>query len=706
MMFQRAAWLTDPRMLGLMPMDRYRDLDAPKAPRGVANVHALFRKSFSVPKAPGKAVVLVSGDDCYRLYVNGQFVGLGPAPGYPFHYYFNSFDVTPLLKPGENVIAAHVYYQGLVNRVYNSGDNRCGLIAELFLDGKSAIQTDGTWRYAPDESYGGDATIGYQTQFLENLDNRVKSEGWTAPRFDDSAWQSAPVVKTDHVLYPQPTANIALSIERPPIKEARPEGLFIDMGGEVVGCLNLRVHAPAGALIRVQCAEELDEAGLPRSKMRCNCHYLETWTTRAGEQTFDPWDYKGFRYALITAGPEVAIRDVFVETRGYPHPGDASLVGHELLGRLFAMCDRTMRYGIQDGFLDCPTREKGQYLGDLTVSGATFLYMNGDARLYLKALEQYAQSAAVTPSLLSVAPGSLRQEIADYSLQYPSQVLRYYDFTGDLSAVARLFGAVSALRERMRQYEREDGLIENVTDMWNMIDWPKNLRDGYDLEVDENREGVGFHNLVNAYYIGMLQDVNRIRALLGLPSEDVAGRVSAFNAAFFSAGRTLYMDRVGSQHASLHANVLPLYFGIAPAGVHEALCAFIMDKGLCCGVYFSFFVLKALARAGRHDLCYELLVNQGEHSFANMLREGATTALEAWGLDQKWNTSLCHPWGTALVPVLIEDLFGALPKRPGYKGFTPVDHLPAPGDIAVTFHTGAGLVTVQRENGAVRLITS
>ena len=30
-----------------------------------------------------------------------------------------------------------------------------------------------------------------------------------------------------------------------------------------------------------------------------------------------------------------------------------------------------------------------------------------------------------------------------------------------------------------------------------------------------------------------------------------------------------------------------------------------------------------------------------------MIKEGATTTFEAWGKDQKWNTSLFHPWATA-----------------------------------------------------------
>ena len=51
----------------------------------------------------------------------------------------------------------------------------------------------------------------------------------------------------------------------------------------------------------------------------------------------------------------------------------------------------------------------------------------------------------------------------------------------------------------------------------------------------------------------------------------------------------------------------------------------------------------------RYDLCVELATDGG--AWLNMIKEGATMTFEAWGKDQKWNTSLCHPWATA--PLII-----------------------------------------------------
>jgi hypothetical protein len=53
---------------------------------------------------------------------------------------------------------------------------------------------------------------------------------------------------------------------------------------------------------------------------------------------------------------------------------------------------------------------------------------------------------------------------------------------------------------------------------------------------------------------------------------------------------------------------------------------------------------------GEDELALELATN--DNAWMNMIKEGATTTFEAWGKDQKWNTSLCHPWATAPLIIL------------------------------------------------------
>ena len=90
------------------------------------NCHVLFRRRFTVTEDFRDARIFLSADDYYKLYVNGRFVAQGPAPSYHFQYNYNEVDLTPYLTAGENVIAVHTLYQGLINRVWCSGDDRHG----------------------------------------------------------------------------------------------------------------------------------------------------------------------------------------------------------------------------------------------------------------------------------------------------------------------------------------------------------------------------------------------------------------------------------------------------------------------------------------------------------------------------------------------------------------------------------------------------
>ena len=91
----------------------------------------------------------------------------------------------------------------------------------------------------------------------------------------------------------------------------------------------------------------------------------------------------------------------------------------------------------------------------------------------------------------------------------------------------------------------------------------------------------------------------------------------------------------------------------------------------------AYFVLKALAKAGEHEFVYDLINSDSPNSWGNMVKEGATTCFEAWGKDQKWNTSLCHPWASAPIPVLIEDIIGLCPAKPGWTEIRFEPHIPS-----------------------------
>ena len=53
----------------------------------LCNRHTLFRKKILLKKAE-TAILKITADDYFKLYINGIFVAQGPPPSYPQNYYF------------------------------------------------------------------------------------------------------------------------------------------------------------------------------------------------------------------------------------------------------------------------------------------------------------------------------------------------------------------------------------------------------------------------------------------------------------------------------------------------------------------------------------------------------------------------------------------------------------------------------------------
>ena len=97
-----------------------------------------------------------------------------------------------------------------------------------------------------------------------------------------------------------------------------------------------------------------------------------------GENVIEFYDYRAFRYIEILDAPSEP--EVWVDVRHHPFDTQAARFSSsdELLDRIWELCKAGVRYGSQGGFLDCPSREKGQYLGDALLTGHSHLLLTGD----------------------------------------------------------------------------------------------------------------------------------------------------------------------------------------------------------------------------------------------------------------------------------------------------------------------------------------
>jgi len=147
-----------------------------------------------------------------------------------------------------------------------------------------------------------------------------------------------------------------------------------------------------------------------------------------------------------------------------------------------------------------------------------------------------------------------------------------------------------------------------------------------------------------------------------------------------------------------------LLFGLTGVDDRAEAVKLLRAKRLSCGVYMAYFVLKALAAAGEHDLVYELIRSEELHSWGNMVKEGATACFEAWSKELKQNTSLCHPWASAPIPLLIEEIIGLKPASPGWQTVSFRPRLPETLErIELEFRIPAGRVYFSCDKGETKL---
>lgn len=682
-------WYTIPEFARSIPINPYHKEGEPglETGSGLKNLHVLVRGEVCIEDKKNSQIILrITADDYYKVWVNGSFAGQGPAPAYPEAYYYNQIDITSMIRPGKNLIAVHIYYQGLQNRVWNSGDGRFALAGDIgVIREQSEKILKPLWKYKRSYAYSGEVT-GYDTQFLENFDSRLWEETWKEAE-EESLKEPWPyMVKAewaDYQLRLQPSKMLEVYEISPLRIERREKNVwFIDAGREIAGGLVIKARGRPGQKMIVRCGEELKEDGSVRYEMRCGCKYEEIWTLDDGVCKLEPYDYKGFRYCCLQGEEGIELLDVKISIRHYPFDDTLCTIQteDERLKQIFELCKNTIKYGTQEAYLDCPTREKGQYLGDALISARAHIWLSGSVEMLRKCISQFAQTAAICPGLMAVAPGSYMQEIADFSLLYGEFLLMDYQFTGDKEYLAEYYPAAKGVVSYFRKFEKENGLLYQVGEKWNLVDWPENLRDHYDFILSRPVVEPGYHNVVNALYAGSVKTLAQIERILGYPpSCSWENLKNAYVEMFYRPEKKLFADSAYSDHTAVHSNLYPLYFGFVPDEAIENVVSFLRKKGLCCGVMTSYFLLKGLGRAGYYEDMYALLVNDSEHGWMNMIREGATTCLEAWGKDQKWNTSFCHPWGTAPISIIIEELCGIVLDRKEEDGYRQEPHLPPSG---------------------------
>ncbi|MCK5758737.1 MAG: family 78 glycoside hydrolase catalytic domain [Clostridiales bacterium] len=708
MSFKKAQWVVSSMFRDIEPVDvrkygRIVSYDE-KHPDELRNVHTLFRIEFENPDS--RTVLRYSADDIAKIYVNGTFLDMGPAPSYHFNYGYLEIDITDYLVGGTNIVGAHVYYQGELNRLWPSGDFRTGFAAEIESENEILAFTDGKTRCKQTDAYGKGDIIAYRTQYLEHFDMNKWDIGWAKADFDDSSWENSCIKKHNDYTFSRQISKRLQFYDVTPVKEVKTaeKAILYDLGCEYTGMPYICATGKAGDVIEIRCSEELTDEGRARYEMRCNCIYLQTFTLAGTEREYTEfYDYMAFRYIEVICPDGVDIHVVKMTARNYPFDYKSTSFESQntRMNGIWNICKNGVRTGTQEGILDCPTREKGLYLGDMTVSGQSHFYLTGELLMMKRALKGFSDSIYYTTPIQTYAIGHLKAVLLDYSFQYPLNLLFYYKHSGDKEFLKEMLPACETMMNHFRQFDK-GGLIYDNTTEGHLVDWPRDpydFTDGYDYNLDRFKTK-GTHNVANIFYICGQQCMNEIYEILGMEYEDrLPTMKKAYLDAFYNPEKKLFTDTIESEHTALHSNILPLYFGVAPEESIPEIIKMVEEKRLNCGVYIAYFLLKALCRNDRKDLAIELILSDHRFSWGTMLKQGATTCFEVWDKEYKWNTSLCHPWASSPISILIEDIMGVSPSEPGWTEFNTspygLDNL---GDFELIFHVNGYRIKASGKN--------
>lgn len=642
-------WISNEILASLEPRNVFhRQLDPlPLDCTQYRNRHVLFRRSFHLASGFSRARIFVTADDYYKLYINGRFVAQGPAPSYHFQYNYNEIDVADYLTEGENLIAVHTLYQGLINRVWQSGDLRHGLLCDLEIDGKVVLSSDESFLVKEHSGYSESGICGYDTQFLERYDSRAAEVGFASPDFDDADWSTASVCRfDDHGVRAQKSAMLTFEQIAPVARTVKDGRILYDFGCNFVGYLSAAAKGNSGDVITVRCAQELNEDGSLRYALRANCVYEEEWILSGKEDQLDWFDYKSFRYVELEIPASAEIGDVSLFARHYPFALRATLkkeyANDPDMQRIWALCLHTQRYGVQEVIQDCMEREKGFYLGDGCYTALTHMLLTGDDSMVRKLIDDAFSGTFITDTLVTCMDCSFMQEIAEYPLIMVALILWHYRVMGDRDYLRDNYEKTLRLMEAYRRDYERSGLLRDL-DKWCVVEWPKNFQHGYDADIAEGQICHRAHVAINAYYLYAIRITNVMAALLGRePYRDEAEPAAAFYETFYDDEKKLFRDSEGSTHYSLVGNAFAYGLGLCPnAECRETILQMLDESRIdSLSLFCTFPILMRLAKEREGGRLRSALLCDG--AWLRILREDGTTTFEGWGKETKWNTSLFH----------------------------------------------------------------
>jgi len=666
---------------------------------------AVFRRRVDLAEVPKNLLVHVSADNGYKLYLNGRFVGFGPAHGDLRNWRFETYDLAHYLVKGENVIAIVVWNHG-EHRPMGRISHRHGFIFQPDQPEFDEWVSGRSWKgriirsYVPNPYRDNDERLGWQYYVAGATESFLCSEypwGWQLPSFDDQGWPEASVIDSgapigveshqkwqltprttplqrvadptelkvgriyghDVIVTQGPRGNV-FAVE--PYRDVR---LLLDAGELIMGFPTVDFLKGSGAEVRLAYAEALQEPSGKRGQ-RSETEDLELVGIEdvvrldgLGARRYEPLLPRSFRWLelrILTADEPVEFGSVGIRKVAFPAEFNATFQCDDpVLNGVFKVASRTLQLAAQDNFLSDLYWERMQYVGDAHIQAQSWHALTGDQTLYRNAVLDFANSLVPWGLTQSRFPADLEQFSPAYSLIFIRFVRDYVARTGDLTVLPQVQTALDSVLLWFVDRINHRGVLETQPhlDFVDHLYWPR--REEFDQLTGDRSSCVHtcfFINALNAY--AQLGPYLKHQHLVPLAKERLTEVRDAAFRLFWDSEQGVFRDHPDRPDwTSGQAQVAAATAGIAPVEVRAELLRRAVIEGVFSpkvDLYMRYFAMQRMSGD---------MLDDAFGPWKQMLNLGMT----ACGESENDPRSECHPWSAYPVQLMLEKIAG-LRRRP------------------------------------------
>ncbi len=649
------------------------------------NTWTCFVKRVNVESVPQNLVAHISADSKYWLYINGQNVVFEGSVkrGEGFGYY-DSINIAPYLKEGENAICALVWFWGSEKNYSYSSSGQGGFIFEAI--GETSILSDNSWKVKKNGAYLDSAfnQPNYRLpEYSIRYDAREEIGDWTSESFDSSSWESATeYAKGGEGVYGKLYARgipmlkdfglkdyeNGKEYENHTVKKVGGEKITLDIPYNAQFTPYLKIIAPKGKKITITTENTFITGAVST-----------TYVTKEGEQEFEALGWMNGEHVTYKIPKGVTIIALKYRETGYnsEFSGDFRC-DDEFMNTLWQKSLRTLYVTMRDNFMDCPDRERAQWWGDATSEMIMTMYSmdTNSYLLYQKGVDAMLKHVGDDNVLQTVVPIS-----GDY-FELPVQqlggivgFLTYYEYTGDKAFLERVYPY--ALNYLKLWEMGENNLVKHREGSWDWPDWGKKA----DMTAIEN-----------AWVYYALSSVEEMANVLK-KGEDLPF-ITSRKSAIYEGYKALWTES-GYKSKDVkkpddRANALAVLSGLANEKQYDTILN-VLTTTKNASPYMEYYVLEALCKMGK----YQEATARIKERYEDMVEEDYSTLWEFWN---SWQGTMNHAWSGGPLVIMSKHLAGITPLEAGYELVEIKPQYDLFGTLNCTVPSVKGLITLKYEN--------